>query len=220
MAGLRSLWRAWAKGCLGSFAFCCLILAGPALAPSLTVAQAQEAAGPILTIDQDRIFVQSAFGKASLDRERVAAKALEDQNRAIEADLVAEEQDLTAKRKTTPPVDFAALASAFDQKVESIRAAQDAKFRDLGRAREADRVIFRREVVPVLGKLMSDKGAVAIIDRTLVVLSLPVIDVTDEAIVRIDAALGAGEIAPLADPTAGAPDKAPDKAPAEPPATP
>lgn len=143
----------------------------------------------ILVVDQDRLFTESAFGKATLERERIATLALEAENSKIEAGLIAEEQDLTTRRATLPAEEFAALASAFDDKVERIRFEQDTKSRDLTRAREEDRQAFLRAVVPVLGELMAEKGAVAVLEKSSVILSLTTIDLTDDAIARVDAVL-------------------------------
>jgi Skp family chaperone for outer membrane proteins len=156
-------------------------------------------AGTLLTLEQDRLFSESAFGKASLDRERAATLALDVENKQIEAALIAEEQDLTTRRTTLPADEFAALATAFDVKVERIRSEQDAKFRDLSLIREEDRKAFFRAIVPVLGDLMGEKGAVAILEKSTVILSLTAIDVTDEAIARVNAVL------PPTDPGASAP---------------
>ena len=100
-----------------------LMLAGQALA--------QDVPAPLLTLDQDRFFLQSDFGKAAIERERTATAALEQENKRIEADLIAEEQALTEERKTLAPKDFAAKAEAFDQKVERIRDEQDTKSRQV-----------------------------------------------------------------------------------------
>lgn len=143
----------------------------------------------ILILDQDRLFVESAFGKASLARERALIRLLEEENSRIEADLIAEEQDLTTRRATLPAEEFAALARDFDAKVERIRNEQDTKARDLTRNREEDRQAFLRAAVPVLGDLMREKGAVAILEKSTVILSLTAIDVTDEAITRVDTVL-------------------------------
>ncbi len=176
------------------------------MAAGLVLGQEAPATGPsptevngVLTLDQDRLFTESAFGKASLDRERSATQALDTENKQIEAALIAEEQDLTVRRATLPAEDFAALATAFDVKVERIRSEQDTKFRELSRIREEDRKAFLRAIVPVLGELMGEKGAVAILEKSTVILSLTAIDVTEEAISRVDAVL------PLAGPTAPAP---------------
>ena len=161
---------------------------------------AQDAPAPmtsaLLTLDQERLFAESVFGKASLERERAATQALEEENSRIDADLNVEEQDLTVRRKTMPAAEFAPLAAAFDAKVERIRTEQDTKARDLTRARDEDRAAFLRAVVPVLGELMASKGAVAVLDKATVVLSLTAIDITDEAIAEVDAVFAAGETLP------------------------
>jgi Skp family chaperone for outer membrane proteins len=150
---------------------------------------AQDAIAPLLTLDQDRLFLESDFGKATIERERVATSALEQENRRIEAELVAEEQALTDVRATLTPEDFAAKAEAFDAKVERIRSEQDAKARRLTEGRDQDRKAFLEIAVPVLGELLGDKKATAILDKNLVILSLSAVDITDEAIARVNAAL-------------------------------
>ena len=120
---------------------------------------AQETPAPLLTLDQDRFFLESEFGKAAVERERVATAALEQENKRIEAELVTEEQALTDLRKTLSATDFKARADAFDQKVERIRAEQDAKSGQLTSARDKDRQEFLKAAVPVLGELLGKKKA-------------------------------------------------------------
>lgn len=152
-------------------------------------AAAQEPATPILTLDQDRLFLESDFGRAAIERERVASQALEQENRRIEAELVAEEQALTEARATLSAEEFAARAEAFDAKVERIRTEQDAKASRLTEGREADRKAFLEVAVPILGEILGDRGAAAILDKGLVILSLSSVEITDEAIARVNAAL-------------------------------
>jgi len=152
-------------------------------------AQAQDILVPLLTLDQDRFFLESDFGKAAIERERAATTALEQENKRIEAELIAEEQALTEERKTLPPAEFSAKAEAFDQKVERIRSEQDAKARKLTETRDTDRKAFLQAAVPVLGELLGKKQATAILDKNQVILSLSAVDVTDEAIAAVNEAL-------------------------------
>jgi Skp family chaperone for outer membrane proteins len=186
MGAGRKPWRGWAFVRVLALA---VVVAAPALGQDAPPAT-------ILTLDQERFFIESALGRASLERERAATLALEDENKRIEAELVAEEKALTELRRTLPPDEFAARAEAFDQKVERIRDEQDAKAGTLTAGREADRQAFLRVAVPVLGELLNEKGAVAIVDKQAIILSLSVIDVTDEAIARVDAAPGDAEAVP------------------------
>jgi Skp family chaperone for outer membrane proteins len=174
----RSLWRA--AVCVMQL-FLCSFLA--------SAAGAQDDRVPLLVLDQDRFFIESSFGKAAVARERAATEALDQENNRIEAKLVAEEQELTSLRATLSAEEFTTRASAFDEKVERIRTEQDAKVRVLAGAREKDRQEFLQVAGPVLGELLSEKRALAIIDKKMIILSLSAIDVTDEAIAKLDQAL-------------------------------
>ena len=91
------------------------------------------------------------------------------------------------------PDAFRKLADAFDAKVQKIRQDQDAKNDDISTARrDAERKAFFQKVVPILGQLVRDDGAVAILNDQAIFLSLNAIDITDRAIARIDAEMGDG----------------------------
>lgn len=153
---------------------------------------------PILTLDDERLFTGSAFGKAVIARQEAAAKALTDENRRIEAALEEEEKDLTTRRPAMKREAFMPLSEAFNQKVEGIRKAQDAKSRDLTRAYEEDRAKFLESARPILAQVMQAAGATAIIDSRAVFVGFDNIDITDEAIARLDAAFADGSLTPTA----------------------
>ena len=172
------------------------------VAPVAAPVAAQEAGlprAPILMIDRNRLFTESAFGRAAEARFEAESEALIAENLRLEQALEAEERELTDQRATLEPEAFQTLAQEFDAKTEAIRAAQDTKSRAITAQRDADRQRFLQAAVPVLGELMSDAGAVAIFDKEMVILSLRGVDITDEAIARIDAALGDGTTLPLVD---------------------
>ncbi|MDZ4095802.1 MAG: OmpH family outer membrane protein [Paracoccaceae bacterium] len=164
------------------------------------VATAQQSASPspVLTIAQDRLFSGSAYGRALQDSIDAQSRALQAENRKIEADLEAEEQALTKRRNSLENAEFRALADAFDAKVEGIRAAQEAKARSLNNLRDQEQKRFFETAIPILAELMTDMGAMVILDKSAIVLSFDRIDVTDAAIARIDSILGDGDT--LSDP--------------------
>lgn len=165
-----------------------LALAFSAVAPA---AFAQEAApqSAVLTLDPERLFVESRFGKAAIARLEAAQASLLEENKTFDAALEAEEKSLTDRRPTLPADEFRALADAFNIKAEEIRAARLAKSRSLTTLRDEDRQKFLAAIVPILGEMMAEMGALVILDKKTVFLSFERIDVTDRAIVRIDAAL-------------------------------
>lgn len=164
-----------------------LMLAPPALAQDNALVRS-----PILSLDQDRMFAQSDFGKRFETELQADGSLLEAENRRIEAALEAEEKDLTARRPAMSADAFRALADAFDTKVQRIRTEQTAKARALGERTEQAQRQFIEAARPVIEALMVDAGAVVIIDPRSVVISRAAIDVTDEAIRRINARIGGG----------------------------
>ncbi|RUS60594.1 OmpH family outer membrane protein [Pseudorhodobacter sp. E13] len=190
MSGARATASLWALlAAFGASAFPALAQDNPAATvPALTEAADVPFQSQVLTINQQRLFEDSAFGKASLARLEADSRNLQAEIRQIESDLEIEERMLTERRAELPTAEFQPLARAFDEKVENIRAAWSAKDRDLKRQREADQQAFFETAVPILAALMRDMGAVALIDQSSVVLSLDRVDVTQMAIDRLDAA--------------------------------
>lgn len=162
------------------------------LAPMASAQQLGLVQSPILTIESDRLFAESAFGKRVAREVEAESAVLAAENRRIEAELTTEEKDLTDRRPTMEPEGFRTLADAFDQKVQAIRRIQDAKGRALSQRQDASQVTFLRAARPILEDLMREAGAAVILERSSVFLSANVSDITDLAITRIDASLGEG----------------------------
>lgn len=159
-------------------------------APGL--AQTTAPAPQVLTLNQDRLYAESLYGKALEARVAAASAALAAENRRIEQELAAEEADLTQKRPTMSAAAFQTLADAFDVKVERARTNQSAKIEALKAQGDAGRKAFFQAAVPVLADLMQQMGAYAILNQTSVVLAFDAIDVTNRAIQALDAKLGDG----------------------------
>ena len=147
---------------------------------------------PILTIESDRFFAQSAFGQRVAREIEAEGAMLAAENRKIEADLTAEEKAITDQREGMDPDAFRVLADTFDEKVQTMRRTQDTKSRNLAQRNEADRMTFINAAGPILEVLMQDAGAAVVLERRSVFLSANAIDVTDEAIQRMDAEIGDG----------------------------
>lgn len=160
--------------------------------PSEGAASPRVVSSAILTLNQDAVFTGSALGQrviSELERDRNALAA---ENRRIEAELSAEEQALTEQRAILPAAEFAQLARVFDEKVQSLRESQDRKSRLLQERLDAERRTFTSQAGPVLADIARERGALAILDKTVVLMSFDVIDITDEVVRRLDAAIGDG----------------------------
>lgn len=145
---------------------------------------------PVLTIDSDRLFEDSNFGRQTVEEiERIGA-GLAAENRRIEEELTIEEKQLTELRPTMDPAAFRVLADAFDTKVQETRRRQDAKSRDLNAGLESRRVVFLNAAAPVLEQLMREAGAAVVLERRSVFISSNAVDITQLAIERLNLVLG------------------------------
>lgn len=168
--------------------------APPAGAPQVPAPTAPQgpAQTPIVTLDQEALFLRSRFGlrvQREIEQERDALAA---ENRRIEAELIGEEQALTEQRAQMTPAEFAPLAEAFDAKVQRIRQQQDQKSTVLQRRLESERQTFFSAVGPILIELLRERGAVAVVDRNAILLAFEGLDVTAAAVALIDDRLGDG----------------------------
>ena len=165
---------------------------------------------PIATLDQEALFLRSAFGQRLQRDLETQRDALAAENRRIEAGLIAEEQALTEKRKTLAPGEFGPLAQDFDRKVESIRSEQDAKARALQQRLDRERQLFLSQVGPVLAEILRTRGALVLIDSAAVLIAAAGVDITEQAIAAIDARLGDGSGVERSAPDAPAPGVPPE----------
>ncbi|MEM6941751.1 MAG: OmpH family outer membrane protein [Pseudomonadota bacterium] len=170
---------------LGTLIACQPVLAQSSLERGVIVS-------PILTIDSDRLFLESDFGQRVISQIEAQSAALAAENRQIEADLEAEERTLTERRAELDPEAFRELADAFDEKVQQTRSAQAAKGRALTAALDEEREVFLTAAAPVLERLMRDANASVILERRSVFVSAAAIEITDDAITLLNQNLGSG----------------------------
>lgn len=152
---------------------------------------------PIALINQERLLSGSRYGQRIQAEVEAAGAALAAENRRIEAELTDEELRLTERRRVMTPEAFRPLAQDFDLRVEGIRAAQEAKSRALQAQADAAQLGFFDVAFPVLIELLRQRGATILMDSRTVLLAAEGVDITDEAIARIDAVLGEGGPDPL-----------------------
>lgn len=165
---------------------------GITLATAPAAQELRRLPSPILTVDQEALFSRSAYGARLTAELEAAGEALRAESRQKDAELAEEERLLTERRSDMDPEAFRELAIAFDAKAVQMRAAQEEKLRELTRRRDEARQQFYRAVVPVLADLVQERGAVAILDSSAILISAQSIDITSEAIRRIDEKLGDG----------------------------
>ncbi|MCT4559447.1 MAG: OmpH family outer membrane protein [Pelagimonas sp.] len=143
----------------------------------------------ILVVDFTRAMETSLLGQQLLRALEAEGEAIAAENREIEAELIQEELALTEQRATLEAAAFRELANAFDTKVQTLRAAQDAKERAFTAKREETPRLFHQAVLPILQEIMLETGGSIVLDRRVAVAFLSSVDVTDIAVARLDAAV-------------------------------
>ena len=141
---------------------------------------------PVATIDQDRLFADSLYGKSFSNKFQKDANTLAEENRRIEQDLIDEENSLTQKRKELSNVEFQKLASAFNEKVEQIRKEQAAKTTELNASRIQARRAFFKLAQPFIIQLMHERGIKFILSDQAIFMSVSDGDITNAAIELIN----------------------------------
>ncbi|MCF3974130.1 OmpH family outer membrane protein [Paracoccus salsus] len=147
---------------------------------------------PVLTVDQERLFTDSAWGRRAQGELEEAGRAIADENDRLAAQLSAEEAQLTQQRSALEPAEFRRLAEAFDARATEIRRERAKAVQDLNARADADRAAFYQAALPVMGEMMQQRGAVAVLDRRTVFVSLDAIDITPDLIERLDETVGDG----------------------------
>lgn len=165
--------------------------------PNSTIAAPDEAgplpAAPVLTLDQDALYLSSAWGLRAQARLQAEGEIIASENDRLTELLSTEEAALTAQRATLPAADFRRLAEDFDRRATQIRRERAQAVQALNAWADADREAFFRAALPVMGEVMQDRGAVAVLDRRTVFVSLDAIDITAELITALNDRIGDGE---------------------------
>ena len=173
---------------------CALLLTLAASAASAQDIGTLEASqSPILTIDIERLNRETRIGVEVLSLFQDEIEELGAENERILAELTEEESQLTDARATMEPSEFRAKADAFDQRVQQIRGDQDEKLRLLQERQETARQQLLRDYNVVIFEILRERGGLVLLDRRQVYLSADAIDITDEAITRINAAIAASD---------------------------
>lgn len=146
----------------------------------------------ILTIETDRLFSGSMFGQRVQREFAEAYTALNAENREKEAELSSEEAKLTELRPTLSREEFTKLADDFDIKAQRIRSEQITKETDIRAKPDQARQEFLRIVRDVIVEIMRERRALAVFEVEAVFIAASSLNITDEAIARIDALIGDG----------------------------
>ncbi len=140
----------------------------------------------IFTVDMNKLLKFSNFGISIAKRNNLARQNLQNENDALEAELLLEEKALSELRNTLNTDEFRTKAIEFDLKVSAIRVEQATKEEILVSKIRKEEAEFYTQVYPLLYELVSDRGGLVLIDQRNVILWDSSVDITDDAILLIN----------------------------------
>ena len=174
----------------------CILLCLCVYCPTIGTAQESDVGeasfSSVLTIDISRIARETQYGQRIFKEFENAQSELIESNTIIQNNLEAEEQSLVELRKTLAADEFRKLAVEFDERANAIRKERAALENTLFEIRDENINKLLQLSVPFLQEIMLSYKASVIIDRRNIVLSNPMIDITERAIELINDELGDG----------------------------
>ena len=174
----------------------CILFCLSVYCSAITIAQETDideaSFSSVLTIDISRIARETQYGQRIFKEFESAQSELVESNTIIQNNLEAEEQSLVELRKTLAADEFRKLAVEFDERANAIRKERAALENTLFELRDENINKLLQLSVPFLQEIMLSYKASVIIDRRNIVLSNPMVDITDKAIELINDKLGDG----------------------------
>ena len=174
----------------------CILFCLSVHCPAITIAQetdiGEASFSSVLTIDISRIARETQYGQRIFKEFENAQSELIESNTIIQNNLESEEQSLVELRKTLAADEFRKLAVEFDERANAIRKERAALENTLFEIRDENINKLLQLSVPFLQEIMLSYKASVIIDRRNIVLSNPMIDITERAIELINDKLGDG----------------------------
>tara|TARA_R110000751_G_scaffold40203_1_gene95385 strand:+ start:3607 stop:4467 length:861 start_codon:yes stop_codon:yes gene_type:complete len=146
---------------------------------------------PILIVNRQAVLENSAAARALQETERETLERVTAELERVKTELQVEEQELTRLKPTLPPDQFDARAREFDRKVKAERAAGQDRRALFQKFTQEARQALASALPRVLEALRRETGSLVLLDASAVAAADPALDVTNLAIERYDAEMGA-----------------------------
>jgi len=141
---------------------------------------------PILVIRQSDLFSESTAARSISSQAAEAERALDAELDKVGETLRTREKELSDKRATTPKADFDTLAAEFERDVRAFYARSQRERGLVDQAEGRARAELKQVAQKVLIEIMRRHDAQIMLDEAQVVLSMSALDITQEAIDRLN----------------------------------
>lgn len=141
---------------------------------------------PILVIRQSALFSETTAAKSIAEQAAAAERALDAELDVVGETLRTREKELSDLRTTLPKEEFDALAAEFERDVRAFYARSQRERGLVDQAERHARNQLQRAAQEVLIEIMRQRNAQVMLNEEQIVLSKHSLDVTVEAIARLN----------------------------------
>lgn len=164
----------------------CLLAPVPALAQT----SAPAAQGTvIIVVDLQRILREAAAVQALQQQVSAAREAFQAEIRQREEDLRRLDQELARERPSLSPEVYDERRQALADQLAALQSDIQERRRQLDQALNEGMRQVQSGLLPILQQLTEERGADIMLAKTSIVLARPELEVTDEALARLNAKL-------------------------------
>lgn len=141
---------------------------------------------PVLVVDMQRIKSDTAAGRDMLAKTIEIRKRIQAGIAKRSERLRAEEQRLAEERESLDPGVFREQVRAFEQQVFANREFSERESRRLQLILSRASTLLQERATAVFAAIMRERRAEVLLDSTQIILSVDRLDITDEAIRRLN----------------------------------
>jgi len=167
-----------------------LVLGCVALPPA---PMAQNAPGPastgIIVVDLQQILREADAVQALQAQVGAAREAFQAEIRQREEELRQRDQELARERPNLPPEIYASRRQALADELAALQSAVQERRRQLDQAMNEGMRQVQSVLLPILQALTEQQGAFLLLSKTSIVLVRPELEITAEALIRLNEAL-------------------------------
>lgn len=143
--------------------------------------------GSVLIINMERVLREADAARSIQRQAEEIREAIQEQLSGQQDALRQEEQELVALRQTLPPTEFSSRVDNFEKRVRQLKRVSNERGSRLQKALFEANEELKKRLRPELIAIMQERNAAVMIDERNVVISARVLDVTGEAIERLNA---------------------------------
>lgn len=143
--------------------------------------------GGVLIINMQRVFREADAARSIQKQAEEIRESIQQQLATYQESLRDEEQELVALRQTLPPAEFSARVEDFETRVRALKRASSERGSTLQKALFDANEELKKRLRPELIAIMQERSAAIMLDERNVVISARALDVTGEAIERLNA---------------------------------